>query len=292
METKKPTGIIVSVGYGPYLRLTLPFSARHLDRIFVLTTPTDEETKTVCSQYPNVTVIETSLFYAFNAKFNKGAVIEVVLQMIPRDQWCLILDADICLPEKMFDLDSLNKNILYGARRFLVYTEDEFKRRTQDGNFDVRGLPTDGRDKAVGVIGMFQLFHPQAEALRGKGYWYGINSWDAAWGDMFFQYHWHPKCRCVMPLNVLHLGEVRNWSGKAKGLFERTNDLSGRKHCGKKKLGTSTKIILKRVLDEVVVHRGKCESQNKGVVVEKEGGSQDEAKQVVAGEVALVETAG
>jgi hypothetical protein len=215
---EKPWGITVSVGYSGCLERTLPFNLRHLERMIVVTSPADEKTKAVCSKYPNdVIVVETDLFYKFGAVFNKGAGMEMALWMIPKDKWCLILDADICLPCDVCQLEWMDRNKLYGASRALVATEEQLQKATRRRNFDVTGLEVISSE----MVGAFQLFHPQADVLQSNRPWYGINYNNASMCDNAFTVKWPTDRHVMLPVMVLHLGHQYNWVGAAEGTFPR-----------------------------------------------------------------------
>ena len=218
IRTDKPWGLTVSVGYGECLDKILPYNMRHLEKAFVVTVSSDEKTKAVCAKYPNITVIETDLFYRHDAKFNKGAAVELATWLLPKDQWCLIFDSDIMFPADCFLLEKLDRNHLYGASRSLVYEEAQLARALKRRNFDTEGLEV----VDLGPIGAFQLFNTSAEVL-GVRPWYGINYNNASWCDNIFQFKWHPHMRHTLPIKTLHLGDRHNWVGEVEGTFPRSN---------------------------------------------------------------------
>jgi hypothetical protein len=218
LKTEKPWGITVSVGYGECLAKILPYTARHLSKIIVVTTPTDEKTKAVCAQYPQIQVLETELFYEFGAKFNKGLALELATWMLPKDQWCLIFDSDMCLPADMFILERLNKNYIYGAKRALVFDEEQLAKATKERNFNTEGLEV----VDLGTIGAFQLFNTSADVLNVRP-WYGITYNNASWCDNVFAWKWRPDRRAMLEVSALHLGDRHNWVGEVEGTFPRPN---------------------------------------------------------------------
>jgi len=249
-KAEKAWGVTVSVGYGDCLEKTLPFNAPHFEGMVVMTTPMDNRTINACRGYPNVRVIETDLFYRMGAKFNKGAVIEMGLRIIPKGKWCLILDADICLPQDSFLVDMMDKSKLYGANRFIVETEEQLQKAIAKRNFDVEGLVTVPGD---GINGFFQLFNLRCEVLD-RYPWYGIRYANASWCDSEFEERWAVDDRVKLPINLIHLGDVMNWDGSVEGAFPRSSmgDKDKiRKERGRVFLGNSESQVWREICHEI-----------------------------------------
>jgi hypothetical protein len=247
---EKAWGVTVSVGYGDCLAKTLPFNAHHFEEMIVLTTPMDNKTMNACRDYPNVRVVETDLFYRMGAKFNKGAAIELGLRILPKGKWCLILDADICLPQDSFLVESLDSSKLYGANRFIVETDEQYQRATAKRNFDVEGL---SMVKGDGINGFFQLFNLRCGVLN-RYPWYGIRYANASWCDSEFEERWNSNDKIILPIKLLHLGDVMNWDGNVEGVFPRppTDDKEKiRSERGKVFLESSEPRVWREICNEI-----------------------------------------
>jgi len=218
---EKPVGVVVSVNYANCLERILPYNLRHLDSLFVVTSPDDIETKEVCSRYPKIKVVETDIFYRHGAKFNKGAAVEIALMMIPRDKWCLIFDSDILFPADMFLLEELDKNKIYGATRHMVYSEEQLSMATFDRNFQLDGIEAAETNNII--VGAFQLFHPTSSFLTEYDVrpWYGVNYANASWCDNVFVFKWPDSAKVILPIKTIHLGHRHNWIGTVEGKFPR-----------------------------------------------------------------------
>jgi len=206
-------GITVCVGMAETLKKILPFNLPHLKELIVMTTPDDDDTRECCKQYPNVRVIETDVFYKWGAKFNKGAAVELATMLIPKDNWIIIFDADICFPCDLIGKIPLDVNFIYSSARHFATTEDEFESATRERNFDFQGLAKDPFRPWKMAKGYFQLFHGRSETLNRRP-WYGID-WNNAGGcDKDFSTRWDIQRRIPLEAPVLHLGAVHNWDAE------------------------------------------------------------------------------
>lgn len=201
----------VSVGYSDVLSITLRRNMRFLRECVVVTSPTDEETKQVCSGVPGVTVFETDAFTRYGARFNKGLALEESWDRHGRHGWILIWDADTLLPDDFEDhvkVSELNIGTLYGADRVILKDPSQWTpefdwacaRRTIDRCFP----------------GFFQLFEASDPHIA-KLPWYDVTFKHAGGGDGYFEsrWPWTAKHRFPPPFRVLHLGERdTNWFGR------------------------------------------------------------------------------
>lgn len=203
-------GIVVCVKYDDLLSITLPRNMRHLKECLVITHPSDEKTKDVCRGVPGVRVYETTAFYDYGAAFNKGLAMEQGFNVLGREGWILIWDADIVLPDKP-DFSCLQPNRLHGSLRFILDDPKQFR----DG-FNWNSLRLH-RDRPI--CGYHQLFHAQdphaVKAYEEKGYWYDPTFRHAGGCDGFFESCWDRTEHVWMPYRVLHLGpHDQNWHGR------------------------------------------------------------------------------
>ena len=201
-------GLVVSVDYDDLLAITLPRNARHLTEILVVTSPNDVRTQAVVAAVPNARCFVTDAFYRDGAKFNKGAAIEQAFDVLGRDGWTLIWDADILLPDAP-DWRQCDPARLYGAKRRLLSDVS----RWSSGLRNWRALPLSSE---FGWPGYFQLFHGSSPRLRDVRPWYATHSPHAAIGDKHFHDHWPIVEKGWLPFEVLHLGpRDTNWFGRS-----------------------------------------------------------------------------
>lgn len=201
-------GLVVSVGYDDLLGITLPRNARHLTDILVVTAPGDERTQAVVKTVPSARCFVTDAFYRDGAKFNKGAAVEAAFDVLGRDGWTLIWDADVLLPDSP-DWRECDPARLYGAKRRLLNDPKQW----HPGFKDWKSLPL---SPEYGWPGYFQLFHGSAPRLRTKRPWYATHSPHAAIGDKYFHDHWPTEEKGWLGFEVLHLGPRDvNWHGRA-----------------------------------------------------------------------------
>jgi hypothetical protein len=199
-------GIIVCVDYDDLLEITLVRNARHLTEILVVTAPHDERTKAVVSRVPSVRLFETDAFYRNGAKFNKGAAMEEGFDVLGREGWILILDADILLPD-VLPIPKLRPDCLYSASRVML---DDPRQWTPDFDWSRAA-----RTRESTFAGYFQLFHTSDPHLVRRP-WYDTTFNHAGGGDEVFQSHWSRKHKIRLPFDVLHLGpRDTNWFGRA-----------------------------------------------------------------------------
>src|SRR3990170_8198311 len=95
----KINALTVCVQYADYLSIGLPRWLSGLDSWTIVTDGRDEATPRFAQLDPRIKVVQTDLFYADGASFNKGRAIEWARKYhLPWRDWILFLDADI-VPE-------------------------------------------------------------------------------------------------------------------------------------------------------------------------------------------------
>lgn len=200
-------GLTVSVGYGPLLAITLPRNLRYLSECVVVTSHDDIETASIVESIDRARLLKTDAFTRYDAMFNKGLAIEEGFDFLGRNDWILILDADILLPNRFSLPDNLRPDVLYGASRRILKDPAQWH---EDLNWQHCPRWRDG-----GPIGFFQLFH--ADAISDKRPWYDVTFSHAGGGDAYFLTHWSASHRRVLPIDCLHLGPVdRHWFGTSE----------------------------------------------------------------------------
>ena len=195
--------ITVSVGYDDLLAITLPGMSEVFERVCVVTDMHDHETALVAESRDNVFVHRTDAFTRDGTTFNKGLALEEGLDMLGRQGWLCVIDADILMP-KPVRCGLLEPGWLYGAKRKLCTEPARWRESWQ--NWRVV------RERELG--GYFHLFHGSDTALEERP-WYGIDWRHAGGCDSEFEARWPSKRRRNLPFQVLHLGPLKtNWWGR------------------------------------------------------------------------------
>lgn len=89
--------VVVSDGYGDFLRATIPFALRLGGRLVVVTGERDGATKQLCAEF-GVICLPTWV-HCHAGGFDKAAAINYGLAHLACDDWLLHLDADTLLPD-------------------------------------------------------------------------------------------------------------------------------------------------------------------------------------------------
>lgn len=252
LGVRKVEGVTVCVGYGDYLRVTLPRAVRHFDRFVVVTDQRDIETAEICAEHGAECVI-CSRLHSDGAPFRKGAAVNDGLNALDRDGWILITDCDVIFPDDFrgqLGGRILNPGTLYYTKRWGPELEDlaEFLDRLRAGDpwhrlfhhygrkVEARHETRQGNDVEHFCFGYFQLFNPGASVLRKcreAGLWYDERYRTAEHADMLFGELWPEKKRETLnqtqdgrPLSafdVIHLphgGYKTNWEGRVSARID------------------------------------------------------------------------
>lgn len=187
--------IITCVNYCDFLKYTYPHNIRFFEKknYYIITDSSDKETIEFC--------IENNQPYRFfnffeNAKINKSGAIHIMQKELhskyPND-WILLLDADILLPEKfetLFLKNCLNKEALYS-----------FKRKNYETKVDYE-LKQNLKDYlGVTFMGYMQLYF-------NKEHYYATYSKDCSTCDLFFRDKYYDHLTLIDENEfVIHLGK-------------------------------------------------------------------------------------
>lgn len=199
------TTIIVCVEFADFLSVTLPWNREVLDRVLVVTDPEDEQTLDVASQN-DVSVLTTKVFFEREAQFNKWSAVNQGVEYLGVRGWCLILDADLMLPQSR-RIGGLKRGFLHQARRVQVPAwrtkiepEKNWKRYKRMREF---------------AGGYFHLFHTEDPEVRSSPY---LDCWRwCATGDAEFESRWPESRKVLLPFDVVHLGTPQvNWCGRSE----------------------------------------------------------------------------
>lgn len=205
------SGIVVSVGCAHLLAKGIGRWRAGLDRLLVVTSPTDEQTLAVCREH-GAEVHTTDVFWANGAKFNKGAAMSEAelccgLRADHPEGWIVNFDADIVPPADWRDtLDRLLKpRCLHGCFRWEL-PEDATVFEIPPGQL---------RMPQSWIIGFFSCFQADDPVLTPDEPVWPLTYPHAGMYDTALTRKWHPVHRRIIPeLRMMHLGREReNWCG-------------------------------------------------------------------------------
>lgn len=200
-------GLVVCVDYVDLLEVVLPRALAHLAEVLVITSPVDTATQTFCKRFQNVRTHVTGAFYHHGAVFNKGAAVEEGFDVLGREGWILVFDADIVMPRMLPIPPDIEPGKLYSCHRRILNDPAHW-----DENLIWKELP---RRVESEFAGYFQLFHAADPVLVTRP-WYATDWIHAGGCDSVFQRLWHESDKVRIPFDVLHLGPVdQNWFGRA-----------------------------------------------------------------------------
>jgi hypothetical protein len=234
--------ITVCVGYGDFLRETVPHNLALVDDLVVVTTPEDAETREVCRRYSIRHVVSEE--HRRGGPFNKARLIQRALHQIGGHDWILHMDADIVLPRRFRDLldwAHLDERCIYGADRCNVLGWERWENlKRHVGAWDNHShycghwFHPEFRPGSRWVsnlhgyvpIGCFQLWHGSAITEGGLTQRrYPYHHGDAARSDVQFALQWDRRFRQLLPeVIVLHLESEpatlgANWCGRTTKRF-------------------------------------------------------------------------
>jgi hypothetical protein len=212
--------VVTCVNYADYLRETLPLLRSRVDRVLVVTTPTDEQTIDVCEQC-DVQYLPTFAFHRDGAKFAKGLAINEGLRKLQRTGWLLHVDADTAILDS-FNVDNLAPQCLWTAPRRRVVGKRQWREvlKTPSVRGSLKEMRNIRRHGHLVPSGYFQLWH-----FPTRGRFYAEDSSTAARSDMTFSKLWSGANRRLIPgLHVYHLETAdnhnrANWQGRTTAEF-------------------------------------------------------------------------
>ena len=192
----KMIAITASINYGDKLRICLELNHAFFNKWFVVTSKDDLATMKVCQEYSNVEILHFD--FGINSQgqcaFNKGGALQYCQQQVYRDyadEWYLILDSDIILPDnfpQLLERVNWNHDCLYGAEG-----RDDY-----DALSDIQGQKAGNAYELEGeCLGFFQLYYRHfcySESQTAR-------SCDAVFRNLF-RNHLH-----IPGLRVKHMGK-------------------------------------------------------------------------------------
>lgn len=231
----KIDAVICSVNYGDFLNWCLQSCRNTFDRLVVVTSKADEETKKIC-KYWFVECIETDIFYKDGAKFNKGLGIQLGLDFLGSDDWSVTMDADIVLPPRFNEFiraRKFKKDCIYGIDRvdvkdwdtWMNFITNPYPQQYIGSTWFPQSLPLMYRvvqGYSYSPVGFYQMWHSQCKYAEGG---YPINSNSAADSDLRFAMKFPSENRLLIPeLYVYHLSSEScsigaNWEKRTTKKF-------------------------------------------------------------------------
>lgn len=225
--SKKLEGIIVCKDYSDFLSITLPINKIHFDNVLIVTSLEDIETQELCKKEG----VEFVIYQDFNkngAKFNFGGARSYGLQNLKYNDWVIILDGDIIMPNnfrELFNIEIEDINKFYGSYRRFIPSLEDYKNLKN-------GLKT--KDEFLAIegsgCGFWQCFNLNSDIAQH----YGISnlyrdSYSAEQVDIDFLKLWCPQIdpenhsRLVKTnIELLHLGssDGRHHDGRNLNLID------------------------------------------------------------------------
>lgn len=228
--------VIVCHNYSDFLAETLPRNISQVDRLVVMTHPSDTKTKALCSKY-SAECFSTEEMHKNNDKFNKGRVLNLGMAHLRGWDWFLLIDADIVLPHRfkaMLEKADLMRDAIYGADRCNVYGWDHWQDHKDkiEPHYSDRYFIQPPKEFPLGArivhsqfgycpIGYFQLFHSSQHKR------YHIEQGTGEHSDVLFATQWPRDKRILLPeVFVYHLESPNaptpigaNWQGRTTPEF-------------------------------------------------------------------------
>ena len=174
--------VVICVNYSDFLRITYQQNIRFFNRnnYYIITSKDDQETVDLCIELNNR--YETyDDFYINSSKLNKSGAINKIQKRLHNDfpnDWILLLDADIILPnnfDELFLSRCINNKCLYSFKRKDYEEQNDFL--NSKNLVDYTG---------INFMGFMQLYHNKTKFYPEFSNDCGIC--DAIFRDYFFDY--------------------------------------------------------------------------------------------------------
>lgn len=228
----KIEAVVVCVNYSDFLAKTLPENLEQLDRLVIVTHPSDKATQALCNKF-GVDCLKTEVMHDEGDSFNKGRAINLGLSHLRHEGFLLHLDADVLLPHNFrtrLRQAKLDKGNIYGADRLNIVGWEKFHSIELAPQFQYRYLVVPNEGLSLGArllhneygycpIGFFQLWH--SSMARN----YPIINGSAEHSDVLFAVQWERRNRILLPeFFVYHLESEKspmgaNWKGRTTKPF-------------------------------------------------------------------------
>lgn len=204
--------VTICVQYNDFLAWSLPSAKNIFNRLIVVSSKDDKETKKICDYYW-VQCIQTDVMTK-DGKFNKGLGINLGLDLLNSKEFVCHYDSDIVFPPRFSEFlrcKTLDKDAIYGVDRLQIKDWDTwinfccspqqlFHIGSLWANFPIMYRCV--RNYSYCPIGFFQLWNVKSKFAKR----YPENSDTAADSDLSFVYNWPAEKRILMPeMYVYHL---------------------------------------------------------------------------------------
>jgi hypothetical protein len=238
--------VTVCVGCADFLGEAETYNRGLIDRLVVVTTPDDQETRTLCRNRGMECLLTEDFRRSGPGTFDKSRGVDRALQMLTHQDWVMHLDCDIVLPghfRETLEDAHLDPQGVYGCDRVMIRSWEEwqavqksnflrdYSRREHHSVCWPTGYSIGARwaDTVQGYvpIGFLQLWHSSADmwwGIRTKRY-PTVGHSDASRTDVQFALQWDRRHRHLIPeLIVLHLESEPapvgvNWKGRKTKRF-------------------------------------------------------------------------
>ena len=200
------SALVVSVGYGRELEMTLPHNKRLVDQVIVVTTADDQLSQEIVRKH-DATLVISDRCYEDEHAFNKGKMLNDGLRNITCG-WVINTDADILLHPHVKNIDiHLDPQFLYYTNRFDIRRQSV--QDWKDGKFVRYSSPSGKNDEPSGY---FQLWHTSTERRHHECFC------SAGGVDWTFMRQWRPDQLHHLPeIPVHHIQHAKfysqNWNG-------------------------------------------------------------------------------
>jgi FkbM family methyltransferase len=218
--------VTISVHYTEELRHTLE-NRKHFDRWIIVTAPEDLRTQEFCKRNGLECIVSERL--REGGGFNKGKAINDGIAALHTDDWVLLLDSDIVLPEdfrSQLSTRTLDRRKLYSIPRVLCSNSAALRNYQRNPEQPIRevsllalwpvhaaydpSIRDDLLRANVPFIGYFQMFH------ASTGHTYPEHYPTAGDSDLAFMEHFSSAHREVLPMECAHVGlPFRHHGGRA-----------------------------------------------------------------------------
>ena len=213
--------VLVCVNYSDYLSCVIESNKKHFDNIIVVTTEKDHETIKLCNDH-GVSSVLTNRLYENGDKFNKGKAVNDGIKNLRFNDWVLITDADMYVPDNFKDkINSLDNECIYGTHRYMCPTFNDWN-KFNDTKIINKSWQLQKHRLAIGV-GFFQLINYNSEIMKKLSpKWYSEDFGHAGRSDRMFLRNWPDNLRKNLKINTVHLGSDelgKNWNGRITDKF-------------------------------------------------------------------------
>lgn len=150
--------IVVCLNYSDFLKITYKKNIRFFNPEnyhVVIDELNDFETLKLCKEF-GITYHHFNDFHLNGSKFNKSGAIHMVQKKLHEnfpDDWILLLDADIILPDNfeiLFNEKCINKDAMYSLKRYDYENEDDYYNNSKDSLVKYTGID---------FMGFMQMYH-------------------------------------------------------------------------------------------------------------------------------------